>query len=428
MEIKTLPCGVRFAFRKSNSSVAYCAVSIKAGTKNEPVGYNGLAHLTEHLLFKGTKNRSSNAINNALERLGGELNAYTTKEETVVHATVLKQDISKAVDLLVDLVSNPLILEKELKKERGVVVDEINSYKDSPADYIYDQFEELFFEGSPLSHQVLGNSKMLSKITPDIVKQFIKENYTIDNMCFTIVGNYDFEKVAKIVNRSFEKYSSDNNNVIAGRSPAISHPADVKQPNKKTIPDDNVELIVVNKFEKVISKRGHQAHSIIGTEGYSLYNDKRFPLVLLVNMLGGPASNSVLNNTLREKNALVYNVEANYAQYSKTGIVTIYFGCDKQNVDKCIPLIYKSLQKFRDELVSESKLKMAKKQLLGQLAIASDNGEAQVLSMGKSILAYNKITSDERSVEIVNAITAQDIQNVAREIFAADKLSVLIYK
>ena len=159
MEIKTLPCGIRFAFRKSTSAVAYCAVSIKTGTKNEPAGYNGLAHLTEHLLFKGTKNRSSNAINNALEKLGGELNAYTTKEETVVHATVLKQDVAKAVDLLVDLVCNPLILEKDLKKERGVVVDEINSYKDSPADYIYDQFEELFFEGSLLSHQVLGNSK-----------------------------------------------------------------------------------------------------------------------------------------------------------------------------------------------------------------------------------------------------------------------------
>ena len=417
MKIKTLPCGIRFAFRKSTSAVAYCAVSIKTGTKNEPAGYNGLAHLTEHLLFKGTKNRSSNAINNALEKLGGELNAYTTKEETVVHATVLKQDVAKAVDLLVDLVCNPLILEKDLKKERGVVVDEINSYKDSPAEYIYDQFEELFFEGSPLSHQVLGNSKILSKITPEIVKKFIKENYKIDNMCFTIVGNLDFDKVAKIVERSFVKhYSADN-----GEINDLPESSSVQRSS-----DD--EPVVDNKFEKIISKRGHQAHCIIGSRGYSLYDDKRFPLVLLVNMLGGPASNSVLNNMLREKNALVYNVEANYTQYSKTGIVTIYFGCDKQNVDKCISLVNKSLQKFCEELVTDSKLKMAKRQLLGQLAIASDNGEAQVLSMGKSILAYNKITTDERSVEIVNAITAQDIQNVAQEIFSANKLSVLIYK
>lgn len=418
------PSGLRFAFKRSSSQVAYCALSIKAGTRNEDVEHNGLAHLTEHILFKGTIKRSSKSINNLIDSLGGELNAYTNKEETVLHTTLLKEDISKAIDILFEIAFTSLFTEKDLQKEKIVVLDEINSYKDSPADQIFDDFEELLFENSPLGMPVLGKVKSLKKITSDDIKEYVSEYFVPQNMSFTVVADIDEKTLLNKLARSIARYvpgCSDETSLIVQEltaTDAIGRGQGSDDP-----------LTLGSRFEKEISRRNHQAHCVMGCSAYSLYDDrKRITLVLLVNILGGPATNSRLNMLLREQEGLVYSIDANYNQYSDTGVVTIYFGCDKTNLDRCIALVGGELKRLREVALSDKALSMAKKQLLGQLAISSDNGEAQALSMGKSLLVFNDIMSDTQIREKIETITSEELREVANEIFAPERVSKLIYK
>ncbi|MBP5210521.1 MAG: insulinase family protein [Bacteroidales bacterium] len=401
---------MRFAFKKSHSQVAYCALSIRSGTADEPQKYSGLAHLTEHMLFKGTDKRNATNINNRLEVLGGELNAYTTKEETVVHATVLKEDISKAIDLLFEIVFRSTFLAKELEKEKAVVIDEINLYKDSPSDYIFDDFEQFLFDSHPLSRPILGTVSSLKRIQSEAIVKYVSQNFTPDRMSFAIVGDFDKEAILKTTAKILKKYTdnplTDDNQPIAGSTAA--------EP-------------VFKPFNKTVAKHNHQANCIIGCTGYSLYDERRIALILLINILGGPSSNSKLNSTLREKKALVYAVEASYTQYSQTGAVTIYFGCDKNNVEKCKDLVLGELKKVKENPMSESALKTAKKQMLAQLAVSSENGEVQALAIGKSVLVFGNYLSDEQVRAKINAITAQDLITVANDIFADEKLSYLFY-
>ncbi len=401
--------GVRFAFKRSNSIVAYCAMSVNTGTRNEGGKHQGIAHFTEHMIFKGTETRSANTINSYIEKLGGELNAYTTKEETVIHATVLKDDIAKAIDLLIELSFRAIFPQKEIEKEQGVVTEEIISYKDSPSDQIFDDFEEYIFAGSPLSSPVLGKTSSLKKIKREDLLDYYHRMFVPQNMTFTVVADLDEEKVLKILRKSLLKYAPAlSENIISGNEkfPATSFPP----------------------FSKVLLRRNHQAHCIIGATAYSLFEEKRLPLILLVNILGGPAANSTLNLLLREKKALVYGVEASYTQYLDTGVVFIYFGCDKDKLSKCISLVENVLKDARDIDISEKALKDAKKQLLGQLAIAADNGESQVLSMGKSLNVFGRILEMEETAAKINAITPLQMREVAKEIFAEKHLSRLIYK
>ena len=409
----TAECGLRYAVKKSGSSVAYCALSIKCGTRDEQGYHGGLAHFVEHTIFKGTERRSAAVINSFLDRLGGELNAFTTKEEIVFHATVLKEDLHKAASLLFELATSPTFPQHEIETEKGVVVDEIHSYKDSPSEDIYDKFEEMLFAGHPLSGNILGTTRSVKAITRDELLKFVSEKFKPGKMAFSIVADIDekkLEKEALKLCRQFYPEAQDINSIEA-KEPDVDRPK----------PD-------YTSFDKTLNKRNHQANCIIGGPAPSLYQEReRLATVLLCNILGGPANNAILNSVLREKHGWVYGVECTYTQFADTGMVAISLGCDKSNLDKCIDAIQKELRKLQAEPLSERKLKAAKKQLLGQLAISGDNGETQCLSMGKSLLAYGKITGRKETRELIENISAADIQEIANTVFNIQTLSKLVY-
>ena len=402
-------CGLQYAVKKSGSSVAYCALSIKCGTRDELGYHSGLAHFVEHTLFKGTERRSASVINGYLDRLGGELNAFTTKEEIVFHATVLKEDLHKAASLLFELATSPTFPQHEIETEKGVVIDEIHSYKDSPSEDIFDKFEEMVFTGHPLSGNILGTVASVKKINRDELLKFVKEKFRPEKMAFSIVADIDEKKLEKEAQKLCKQHFAD-------------HPA--------TKPHSEPQKVehTYTPFDKTLSKRNHQANCIIGGPAPSLYQEReRLATVLLCNILGGPANNAILNSVLREKNGWVYGVECSYTQFADAGLVAISLGCDKSNLDKCVEAIYKEIRKLQATPLSDRKLKAAKKQLLGQIAISSDNGETQCLSMGKSLLAYGKISGGKETRELVEKISSADIQEMANTVFDISKLSKLIY-
>lgn len=400
--------GMQYAVKRSGSAVGYCALSIRCGTRDEEGFHAGIAHFVEHTIFKGTKRKSASVINGYLDRLGGELNAFTTKEEIVLHATVLKEDLSKASALLFELATSATFPEHEIQTEKGVVIDEINSYKDTPSEDIYDRFEEMVFKGHPLSGNILGTAASVKKISSEELHRFVNEKFMPCRMAFTVVADIDEAKMEKDVLKLIGKFFGQT----CGDPVACT---DTRLPQVQT-------------FDKTLNKRNHQANCIIGGLAPSLYQEKeRLATVLLCNILGGPATNSILNSILREKNGWVYSVDCGYTQFSDTGLVAISLGCDKNNLEKCLKAVDKELSKLKSEQMSERKLKAAKKQLLGQLAVSSDNGETQCLSMGKSLMAYGKINSGKENRELIEAITAEDLCRMAQEIFNPDRLSRLIY-
>lgn len=409
-------CGLQYAVRRSGSAVAYCALSIKCGTRDEEGFHSGIAHFVEHTIFKGTTRRSSAVINGYLDRLGGELNAFTTKEEIVIHATVLKEDLGKAAALLFELATCATFPEQEIEVEKGVVLDEIQSYKDSPSEDIYDRFEEMIFKGHPLCGNILGTRASVKKITRDELLRFAKEKFLPCKMAFSVVADIDEKKmerdILKLIEKSFQEIPERACMQECGeQKPCISY----------TLP-------VATSFDTTLNKRNHQANCVIGALAPSLYQEReRLATVLLCNILGGPATNSILNSVLREKNGWVYGVECGYTQFSDSGLVTISLGCDKNNLDKCMAAIGKEIAKLQNEPLSERRLKAAKKQLLGQLAISSDNGETQCLSMGKGLLSYGKVSSGKENRSMVEGITAEDVREMAQKIFDKDKLSRLVY-
>ena len=425
---------MKFSFKRVTSPVAVCAVSTMVGTRNEEPAYNGLAHLNEHMLFKGTEKRGAASINNLLENVGGELNAYTTKEETVVHATVLKEDLRRAVELLLELLFTSTYPDKELLKEREVVYEEIISYKDSPADSIYEDFECRLFEGHPLKYPILGTRKTLSRIESSTLKEYLHKWFIPENMAISVVADMEESQVVKIVERALRKYCPGQHCDIIREStlqPLVAGTAGFSTAGGGTAADGATPLVwtPVPPFRIEINKKHHQAHCIIGTRAYSYTQEReRLALALLANILGGPAMNARLNTVLREKNALVYTVEACFNPYSDTGLFTIYFGCDKPLVERSLRLVRKELERVIEAPLSSRALANAKKQLLGQLAIASDNSEAQCLSMGKSMMIFGYIEPMETTRSKIESLTSSELQRVAQEILTWDNLSILIYK
>ena len=424
----TAECGLRYAVKKSGSSVAYCALSIKCGTRDEQGYHGGLAHFVEHTIFKGTERRSAAVINGYLDRLGGELNAFTTKEEIVFHATVLKEDLHKAASLLFELATSPTFPQHEIETEKGVVIDEIHSYKDSPAEDIYDKFEEMLFEGHPLSGNILGTTRSVKAITREELLRFVHEKFRPEKMAFSIVADIDEKKLEMLVRKLGRRFYPDASETGATAYSADSDypPAPDKETGTQAMKE--CQKPAYPQFDKTLGKRNHQANCIIGGPAPSLYQEReRLATVLLCNILGGPANNAILNSVLREKHGWVYGVECSYTQFADAGMVAISLGCDKSNLDKCVEAIYKELLRLQAEPLSERKLKAAKKQLLGQLAISGDNGETQCLSMGKSLLAYGKITGSKETRELIERISSADIQEIACTVFDTTKLSKLIY-
>lgn len=395
--------GMLYGIRRNCSAVAYCALSIKCGTRDEEGFNSGIAHFTEHTIFKGTAHKSASTINSYLDRLGGELNAFTTKEEIVIHATVLKEDLSKAVSLLMELATEATFPEKEIEIEKGVVLDEIASYKDSPADDVYDRFEEMLFAGHPLGRPILGTPSSVKKIDSAELLRFVRKNFTPDRMALTIVADIDENKALKLVNCPLASNDRHSSEPVSTAVKAVH-------------------------FDKTVDKRNHEVNAVIGGLAPSLYEEKeRIATVLLANILAGPGSNSILNKELREKRGLVYGVESSYTQYKECGIFAINLGCDKNNLDKCLAIVKHELSKIQEVMFTPGRLKAAKKQLIGQLAIGSANGESQCLAMGKSLLAFGTVSTDEEDRAKVEAVTAEELQNIARRILSQDKLSQLIY-
>lgn len=398
----TLPNGIRGIHRQVKSNVAHCALAVNAGSRDELPTEFGLAHFTEHGFFKGTNHRKAYQVNCRLENLGGELNAYTTKEDTTIHATVLKGDFSKAAELISDIAFESTFPEKELAKEREVICDEINTYKDSPTEMIYDSFEDMLFAGSELGHNILGRKTSLARFGTDAILKFRKRTHTTDQMVFASIGNMSPHTVQSVAERYFAE-----------------RPA-TRREYERVAPGQYV------RFEKTVVKHTHQNHCIVGNRAYGIRDDKRLPLALLVNILGGPCANSLLNVVIREKNGLSYNIEANYTPYIDTGIVAIYFSSDNGNSDLCIDLIDKQIKKLQQSPLSSRQISMSKKQFIAQLAVSMENNESYMLGLGKSLLIHNEVDTIEEICRKIDSMKAEQLTDVANEIFTDN--SILLYK
>ena len=431
------PCGLKYAVRHSGKAVAYCALSIGCGTAQEAGFPSGIAHFVEHTLFRGTLRKKASAINSYLDRLGGELNAYTTKEEIVLHATVLKEDLWKAVRLLFELALESTFPESEIETERGVVLDEIISYKDNPAEDIYDKFEGLLFQGHPLEHPILGTAASVKKITARQLREFVQTFFTPERMALTIVAGEEEGKLERQALRQIEKAFKGKEDAL----PSAKNKADATEralngkgdtlssaKNKADATERVSPFSFSAVFHKVVDKRNHEVNAVVGGYAPSLYEmPERMVAAMLVNILGGPASNSLLNSELREKKGWVYGIECSYTQYADTGIVAISFGCDRPNLEACMAAIQKILARLRETPLSEARVKSYRKQLMGQLAISSEAGEAQCLSMGKSLLAWGSIMSQEEVRSCLENIGPEDLRQMAGRLFNPEKLSSLVY-
>ena len=423
----TLDNGLRIIHLPSDSKVVYCGYQINAGTRNEEPGEEGLAHFCEHVTFKGTERRKAWHILNCLESVGGDLNAYTNKEGTVYYSAILKEHIARAVDLLTDIVFHSVYPQAEIDKEVEVICDEIESYNDSPAELIYDEFENIIFKGSPLGHNILGTAEQVRSFKTEDALRFTRKLYRSDNAIFFAYGDIDFKKLVKLLKTlNFEHGTLNFMNSKTSETPATEMEAD--DANHKV---QSSKFNVQSKVEGqtiVMQKNTHQAHVMIGTRAYDVNDDRRMPLYLLNNMLGGPGMNAKLNLALREHNGLVYTVESTMVAYGETGVWSIYFGCDEHDVKRCLRLVRKELDKFMLKPLSEAQLKAAKKQIKGQIGVACDNRENFALDFGKSFLHYGWEKNVDRLYEQVDEITAEQIQAVAQELFDKDRLTTLIFK
>lgn len=412
--------GLRIIHLPSDSKVVYCGYQINAGTRNEEPGEEGLAHFCEHVTFKGTERRKAWHILNCLESVGGDLNAYTNKEGTVYYSAILKEHIARAVDLLTDIVFHSVYPQAEIDKEVEVICDEIESYNDSPAELIYDEFENIIFKGSPLGHNILGTAEQVRSFKTEDALRFTRKLYRPDNAIFFAYGDIDFKKLVRLLKKSF---LSEERRVKSEK---------FNSPEAQT--QFNIQHLTFNtqhSFEGqtiVMQKNTHQAHVMIGTRAYDVNDSRRMPLYLLNNMLGGPGMNAKLNLALREHNGLVYTVESTMVAYGDTGIWSIYFGCDEHDVKRCLRLVRKELDKFMQKPLSEAQLKAAKKQIKGQIGVACDNRENFALDFGKSFLHYGWEKNVDRLYEQVDEITAEQIQAVAQELFDKDRLTTLIFR
>ena len=435
----TLDNGLRIIHLPSDSQVVYCGYQINAGTRNEEPGEEGLAHFCEHVTFKGTERRKAWHILNCLESVGGDLNAYTNKEGTVYYSAILKEHIARAVDLLSDIVFHSVYPQAEIDKEVEVICDEIESYNDSPAELIYDEFENILFKGSPLGHNILGTAEQVRAFKTEDALRFTRKLYRPDNAIFFAYGDIDFKKLVKLIGRALA--DDDSGKLAEEKLPQISQitqisgdensitteksVSSVKSVGPKNYPSVGKEIAGQTI---VMQKNTHQAHVMIGTRAYDVNDDRRMPLYLLNNMLGGPGMNAKLNLALREHNGLVYTVESTMVAYGDTGTWSIYFGCDEHDVKRCLRLVRKELDKFMQKPLSDAQLKAAKKQIKGQIGVACDNRENFALDFGKSFLHYGWEKNVDRLYEQVDAITAAQIQAVAQELFDKDRLTTLIFK
>lgn len=399
----TLENGVRLVHSYNTREVAHCGIIINTGSRDESEDENGMAHFIEHVIFKGTKKRKAYHVLSRLENIGGDLNAFTTKEETAIYASFLHPYYERTLELIADITFNSTFPEKEITKEKDVVLDEINSYKDSPSELIFDDFEELLYDGHPIARNILGTPRTVKSFTKEKVQNFIQKNYHTNHMVISSVGNIKFSKLVKWV----EKY--------------FGHiPANLRSNGRQ-------KMIEYKAQKKLLNKRTYLSHACIGNIAYPREHKNRLGLVLLNNILGGPGLNSRLALAVREKHGYTYDIESHYQPYSDTGLFCVYLGTDKEYLDKSIRLVKRELNLLRRKKLGSLQLQRAKKQIIGQLAISLESNLSEMLSMGRSLLQMNKIDTIREIHEAIEAIDATTLQEIANEIFDPKQLSLLIY-
>ncbi|GET20117.1 M16 family metallopeptidase [Prolixibacter denitrificans] len=400
----TLPNGIRLIHQYVDSPVAHCGVIFNTGSRDEKSDEQGMAHFIEHTIFKGTHKRKAYHILSRLEDVGGELNAYTTKEETALYASFLNEYYNRTIELFSDILINSTFPEKELKKEKEVIIEEINSYNDSPSELIFDEFEDLVYDGHPIGRNILGTPENIKRFNRNDVKRFIRENYNTDEMVICSVGKITPKKFQNLVERHFAHV-----------------PENPRKHQREKFTGYKPET-------RLIHKDTFQAHCIVGNEAYDSKHPQRMAMILLNNILGGQSMNSRLNLSLRERNGMAYNVESSYTAYTDTGIINIYFGTDKENLERAIKLVNREIKKLQTQEMGSLQLSKAKKQLIGQLAMAQENREDLMLTLGKSFLLYNRVDSLEKVNAKIEKVTAGELMEIANEVLDREKLSTLIFK
>ena len=402
--IFTLENGLQCSFQAQRSSVAHVVVAIRAGSRDELDHQQGLAHFLEHNLFKGTSKRKAYHILSRLDDVGGELNAYTTKEETIIHASFLKTDFRRALELIYDVLANSTFPEKELEKEKEVIKDEISSYKDAPGESIFDDFEDHIFRGDPLGRNILGTPESVDKLRRDDILELQSRTYTADRIKLAVVGPFGSERVERTVAELFAGFQfadSDWQNTFKG--------------------DGQPDRVVENLAQ-------FQDHYMVGWRTCGIHGHDRRSLSLLNNILGGPAMNSRLGLNIREKHGIAYNIESYLNLYSDVGMMGIYLGCDPQQTEKAADLVAKEVTKLRETKLGTLQMSKAKKQFLGQMAMSEDNGLNSAVGAARALLHFGRVNNFETVASKIQAITAEQLQDVANAYLVPDKAFELIYK
>lgn len=399
----TLNNGIRIVFRRNDSKVTHSGVYINVGSRDEVGSDEGMAHFIEHTLFKGTEHRRSYHILNRIDGVGGELNAFTTKEETCIYASSLSQHLGRCLELFADILFHSTFPASEIEKEKDVVLEEINSYKDSPIDLIYDDFEQYIFEGHPLSHNILGTPRNVRRFSPSRLLDFLRSRYTTDRMVISIVGNADFRRVVYLCEKYFGDYQS--------RASAID----------RTAAPDYV------RFRRTVNRHTHQMHVMVGGAAPDTFDERKVAFSLLNNIVGGPAMNSRLNVAIREKNGFCYTVESQYTPFSDAGLFYIYAGIESNALDRYMELLRQQLRQLGETSLTPTQLRRAKQQFVGQLAITGESPLNEMQSIGKSYLTYDRVDTLEEMERDIESVTAVELCDLAAELFRPDALSCLIY-
>lgn len=399
-----LPNGIKILHKHRTGTIAHMALMVNIGMRDELTNENGLAHFIEHMLFKGTKKRKAYHILSCLENVGGELNAYTTKEETCIHASFLKDHYNKAIDLISDIAFNSIYPENELEKEKEVIIDEINSYKDSPAEEIFDEFENNLYRGHEMGRNILGTTELVNNYTRNDLCLFLKNNYSTDKMVIATIGDISFNKFKTKIASHFGEYQ--NTGSISHRTKFESLPT----------------------FTKIEERNNHLSHCIIGGTAYHFDSSKKMQMILLNNILGGPGMNSRLNLNIREKYGFAYTIESQYNAYSDTGNFSIYMGVDPHSLDKAIDLVHKELNKLKNNKLGTIQMSNAQNQLVGQLALSSESGLGELLSMTRAAFSKEGVETLSETVKKIRELKSEYILDVANEIFCENNLNLMIYK
>jgi predicted Zn-dependent peptidase len=403
-QVHTLPNGIRILYKHTPSPITHCCFVFNAGSRDELPKKEGLAHFIEHMLFKETERRNTPQILNRLELVGADLNAYTTKEYTCIHASLLKQHLERTVDLFEDILFHSTFPADEMEKERGVILDEISSYLDQPEEAIQDDFEEYLFKGHPIGNNILGTPESVAILNQEDVKQFISANNNTHQMVFAVYGDYDFKKLIRLCEKYFGSIPENTNQ----KSRLVPGPVEGG----------------IYTLQKPIS----QTHCIMGSRAYPSQHKNKYGLLLLNNVLGGMGMSNRLNLEIREKHGIAYTIESNYTSLTDTGIFSIYFGTDAEKAGKALKLVHKELKKLRDNKLGTVQLKQAKDKFIGQIALAEENRMSLIISMAKSLLDFNQIDSLEDVFAKINAVTADELLEISNEIFDNDRIITLLFE